>query len=68
MGSQPTGKEKLMRRKLTCLGLGFALSVAAFVSGVKPAEASNCVTNCSGDCCSTCCQIGFKWICTYQPC
>ncbi len=57
-----------MRRKLTCLGLGLALTVAALVSGVKPAEASNCVTNCPGDCCSTCCQVGFKWICTYRPC
>jgi hypothetical protein len=57
-----------MRGKLTCLGLGLALTVVALVSGVKPAEASNCVTTCPGDCCSTCCQIGFKWICTYQPC
>jgi hypothetical protein len=57
-----------MRRKLTYLGLGLALTVVALVSGVKPAEASNCVTNCSGDCCSTCCQVGTRWICTYRPC
>jgi hypothetical protein len=57
-----------MRQKLTCLALGLGLTVAALVSGVKPAEAaSNCVTTCNG-CCQTCCHIGTRVICTYQPC
>jgi hypothetical protein len=57
-----------MKKKLTYLALGLGLTVAALVSGVKPAEASNCVTDCSTGCCSTCCQTGTKWICTYRPC
>ena len=58
-----------MRKKLAYLGLGLGLTVAALVSGVRPAAAaSNCFTVCSGDCCSTCCHIGNKVICTERPC
>ena len=58
-----------MRKKLAYLGLGLGLTVAALVSGVRPASAaSNCVTTCNGDCCSTCCFIGSKVICTAHPC
>jgi hypothetical protein len=59
-----------MRKKLTYLGLGLALTVAALASGARPAQAaSNCTTTCTPDgCCSTCCRIGTRVICTYQPC
>jgi hypothetical protein len=58
-----------MRKKLTYLGLGLALTVAALISSARPVQASNCVTDCSTGCCSTCCQISpTKWVCTYRPC
>jgi len=62
-----------MRKKLTYLGLGLALSVAALASGARSAAAdSNCVTTCDpfGGCCQTCCRIGTsnKFICTERPC
>jgi hypothetical protein len=58
-----------MRKKLTYLALGLALTVAALVSNARPAQASNCVTDCSTGCCQTCCQISpTKWICTERPC
>jgi hypothetical protein len=57
-----------MRKKLTYLGLGLALTLAALASGVKPAQAdSNCVTTCNV-CCQTCCRVGTRVICTQQPC
>ncbi|HYX26343.1 MAG TPA: hypothetical protein VFC23_19475 [Thermoanaerobaculia bacterium] len=60
-----------MRKKLTYLGLGLALTLAALASGARPAAASNCVTSCDpyGGCCQTCCQLSpTKWICTERPC
>src|SRR5947199_10862100 len=63
-----SGKETTMRKKLTYLGLGLALTVAALISSARPVQASNCVTDCSTGCCSTCCQISpTKWVCTYRP-
>ncbi|HEX3557163.1 MAG TPA: hypothetical protein VIA62_28385 [Thermoanaerobaculia bacterium] len=60
-----------MRKKLTYLGLGLALTIAALAAGVQPAAAGTCVTTCDPfGCCDTCCQIGTsnKWICTERPC
>ncbi len=56
-----------MRKKLTCLGLGLALTLAALATGRPAQAASNCVTTCNV-CCQTCCRIGTRVICTEQPC
>ena len=54
-----------MRKKLTYLGLGLALTVTALVSGARPAQAvggygSYCVTYYCNDagCCYSCCFAG----------
>jgi hypothetical protein len=59
-----------MRKKLTYLGLGLALTVTALVAGPRPAQATTgCITyycNSVG-CCYSCCFYGGRSVCT-EPC
>ena len=58
-----------MRKKLTYLGLGLALTVTALVSSARPARAEGCVTYYCNDagCCYSCCFAGGRSVCT-EPC
>jgi hypothetical protein len=58
-----------MKKKLAVLGFGLALTVAALVSGARPAQASDCTSYCSPEhCCYSCCIINGARHCTVPAC